>query len=301
MHGDLYICFTAYHDNEQEEAGDTLVHTFIKVDWPVCQTRYFYFYGSIAGEMCVSTSAVFALHKEEFIPVIYVIDIGKYGEAEVLTGHVKIEEGDNITITRDDAHNSLIIEATPAEYVGFGDSFTTIPSLHPAYDIVYFAYDYLLCSVAYLGDNLRVHTASMPPWNAGLAHVMRFAGIRDAQATARPTTYLAMVYAQTDLHSNPISPHIAVIERNNRVYYRCGSGTNYTEVAGPAAPFFERAWIKWVRSATDVKFYRNGVLEATINTNLPSNAHGARFLFQMVGTANNPRSFYITTPRYSED
>lgn len=62
LHANRYICFTAYKDNEQEEAGDTLVHTFLKLNWPSCQTRYFYFYGSIAGEMCVSTSPVFELH-----------------------------------------------------------------------------------------------------------------------------------------------------------------------------------------------------------------------------------------------
>lgn len=62
LHGDRYFCFTAYHENEQEEAGDVLVHTFIKTMWPSCQTRYFYFYGSIAGEWCVSVSPVFKLH-----------------------------------------------------------------------------------------------------------------------------------------------------------------------------------------------------------------------------------------------
>lgn len=62
MHADKYFCFTAYHDNEQEEAGDTLTHTFIKVPWPCCQTRYFYFWGSVAGVTSNSTTAFFTLH-----------------------------------------------------------------------------------------------------------------------------------------------------------------------------------------------------------------------------------------------
>jgi len=62
IHGDPYFCFVAYTENEQEEAGDTLIHTFIKFNWPVCQTRYFYFVGSVSGTFCVSTSAVFKLH-----------------------------------------------------------------------------------------------------------------------------------------------------------------------------------------------------------------------------------------------
>lgn len=62
MHGDRYFCFVVYTDNEQEEAGDTLVHTFIKRPWPVCETRWFYFWGSIAGLTCQSTTSIFELH-----------------------------------------------------------------------------------------------------------------------------------------------------------------------------------------------------------------------------------------------
>jgi len=65
MHGDRYFCFTVYQDNEQEEAGDTLVHTFIKHDWPHCSTRYFYFWGEVSGVACQSTTAIFKLHFEK--------------------------------------------------------------------------------------------------------------------------------------------------------------------------------------------------------------------------------------------
>ncbi|MBA7569783.1 hypothetical protein ES708_11524 [subsurface metagenome] len=65
MHGDRYFCFTVFEDNEQEEAGDTLVHTFIKPNWPYCQTRYFYFWATVATIPQPSTSAIFKLHRQK--------------------------------------------------------------------------------------------------------------------------------------------------------------------------------------------------------------------------------------------
>ena len=62
MHGDRYFCFTAYTDNEQEEYGDTIRHTFIKRNWAVCECRWFYFYGRIGYEWCRSTTPLFFLH-----------------------------------------------------------------------------------------------------------------------------------------------------------------------------------------------------------------------------------------------
>lgn len=62
MHGNRYFCFTAYTDNEQEEAGDTTIHTFIKHNWPHCQTRYFYFIGTRFGLPSPSTTPVFEKH-----------------------------------------------------------------------------------------------------------------------------------------------------------------------------------------------------------------------------------------------
>lgn len=64
MAGTRY-CFVTFHENEQEEAGDTLIHTFIKKDWPVCETRWFYFIGTVAGEEQPSSSPIFHLHREE--------------------------------------------------------------------------------------------------------------------------------------------------------------------------------------------------------------------------------------------
>ena len=60
--GDVRFCFVVYEDNEQIEAGDTLTHTWIKDSWPICQTRWFYFVGSIDGAPVVSETCFFEFH-----------------------------------------------------------------------------------------------------------------------------------------------------------------------------------------------------------------------------------------------
>lgn len=65
MMTDVYYCFTTFHENEQLEEGDTYVHTFVKKNWPVCQTRYIYFIGTVQGAEQPSTSAIFTVHRTE--------------------------------------------------------------------------------------------------------------------------------------------------------------------------------------------------------------------------------------------
>lgn len=60
--GDVYYCFTAHFDIEQEEAGDTSTHTFIMSRWPECKTRWFYLWGTIAGEVSPSESPFWGRH-----------------------------------------------------------------------------------------------------------------------------------------------------------------------------------------------------------------------------------------------
>ena len=63
VHKGTRYCFVAYKDNEQEEAGDTLEHTFIKEPWAVCETRWFYFFGTVNGVDSPSESAIFKKHR----------------------------------------------------------------------------------------------------------------------------------------------------------------------------------------------------------------------------------------------
>ncbi|MBA7536769.1 hypothetical protein ES705_29033 [subsurface metagenome] len=66
---DVRFCFTVFEDNEQNEWGDTLEHTWWKKDWPVCTTKWFYVWGMRAGEVCVSTTAPFKYHNDGVAPV----------------------------------------------------------------------------------------------------------------------------------------------------------------------------------------------------------------------------------------
>ncbi len=68
---DVRFCFTVFEDNEQEEAGDTLEHTWWKPSWPVCTTKWLYVWGSRLGEACVSTTAPFKYHNTGEEPVIH--------------------------------------------------------------------------------------------------------------------------------------------------------------------------------------------------------------------------------------
>jgi len=64
LHADVRMCFVAYEDNEQQEAGDTIMHTFVKDPWPICETRYFYFWGTVKEEEMPSTSGLFSQHRK---------------------------------------------------------------------------------------------------------------------------------------------------------------------------------------------------------------------------------------------
>ncbi len=66
---DVRFCFTVFEDNEQNESGDTLEHTWWKKDWPVCTTKWLYLWGSKSGEVCQSTTAPFSYHNTGIDPV----------------------------------------------------------------------------------------------------------------------------------------------------------------------------------------------------------------------------------------
>jgi len=69
LNDDVRFCFTVYEDNEQYEAGDTLIHTFWKPNWPYCTTKWCYFWGKVAGVECVSTSPIFKYHNDGVSPI----------------------------------------------------------------------------------------------------------------------------------------------------------------------------------------------------------------------------------------
>lgn len=73
-------CFVNFHENEQIEAGDTLIHTFVKPDWPICQTRWFYFIGQKQSIESPSASPIFHYHHIAPLPqLIYLEPWSEYG------------------------------------------------------------------------------------------------------------------------------------------------------------------------------------------------------------------------------
>ena len=62
LQGDIRFCFVTYEDNEQEEDGDTLIHTFLKPNWPICERRWFYFVGTVYGDPSPTETAIFEFH-----------------------------------------------------------------------------------------------------------------------------------------------------------------------------------------------------------------------------------------------
>jgi hypothetical protein len=56
-------CFVVYYDVEQNEPGDTLIHTFTFTDWPVCQTRYYYLWATKLAQLMPSASPIYTKHR----------------------------------------------------------------------------------------------------------------------------------------------------------------------------------------------------------------------------------------------
>ena len=55
-------CFVVYQDIEQNEPGDTYTHTFTLEPLPYCTRIWFYIWGTAAGELSPSASAIFEHH-----------------------------------------------------------------------------------------------------------------------------------------------------------------------------------------------------------------------------------------------
>lgn len=62
MGWDARYCFAAYQHIEQNEAGDEWTHTFTWPGWEHCNTRYFYFWGTMGGQDMVSDTPIFWIH-----------------------------------------------------------------------------------------------------------------------------------------------------------------------------------------------------------------------------------------------
>lgn len=69
LNDDVRFCFTVYTDYEQYEQWESTTHTFWMENWPVCTTKWLYFWGTVAGQACVSTSPIFKYHNDGVSPI----------------------------------------------------------------------------------------------------------------------------------------------------------------------------------------------------------------------------------------
>ena len=292
-------CFVAWHEVEQEEAGDTLTHTFILCDWIVCETRYFYFIGTKQAEESPSASPIFYYHREG-VPM-YVINLGKLGEAEVLHGEVKLKEGSGILITRDDPNNALEIATTPVPYEGFGNHWLKHDPSGELAASIRWCFDEVSFATSTLGVDLRLYTTPMRSWGFRRPCSCEFKLTRGPDASGNPLVYAAIVGITADLHGNLDQPCVGwSTNADGLVSCFNGDGTGFkkTDFAWGNWP---PVWLKWVLSATDIKFYANGVLVATHTTFIPTQDNSCFFALQAIGTTNYPRTLYMTHPHYSAD
>ncbi len=63
LHTQLKMCFVNWHENEQEEAGDTMVHTFTKEPWAHCETRWLTFRAKVMENWVKSVGPIFKKHR----------------------------------------------------------------------------------------------------------------------------------------------------------------------------------------------------------------------------------------------
>lgn len=64
-----YWCLNALTMVEQQETGDTLTHTFVVTPWAHCTTRWFIFFGTVAGIKSPSVSAIYEKHHIEYLTI----------------------------------------------------------------------------------------------------------------------------------------------------------------------------------------------------------------------------------------
>lgn len=68
--GSPYYCFPKQDCFEQDEAGDTLHHTFTWPGWYVCLWQWFFFKATVAGVWTPTQWGIFKKHKEEAPPLV---------------------------------------------------------------------------------------------------------------------------------------------------------------------------------------------------------------------------------------
>ena len=329
MHGDRYFCFTIFQDNEQEEPGDTLTHTFLKYEWAICEDIYFYFWGLVGATTCQSTTAIFKLHRKEI--EMYVISLGKFTEEEVLHGEVKLLEGTGIRITRNDAKNALEIETpasatflglidTPASYAGkphqvvrvnsaqnalefaslfgFGNSWLWYASDGSPLPIGTFIFDQMKLAVNRIGQDYRLYTTPHFVYGLTTPNALQFRIGRVTPLADTPDFAIGIVQSNPNILDNLTQPGIWFRVHGSDIYAENADGANRTSTKIFTYDMESPVWLRWERITADIKFFMQTILYATHTTNLPVQTKNCVFAFQIRGVDNFTRTFAMTHPEF---
>jgi len=76
----IRFCFVDWLQIEQQEAGDTLYHTFLLEPWERCQTRWFTFKSKVFDEWSPSIGPIFTKHRGEYVPPFTFILIEQWSQ-----------------------------------------------------------------------------------------------------------------------------------------------------------------------------------------------------------------------------
>ena len=290
-----YYCFVEFTELEQLEPGDTFHHRFHMPAFAPGQERWYYFYGYQLGELTNSVSPVFHVKYHEESEMI---TLGIYDETQTLEGEVKLEEGDGVTLTRNDGHNSIIITAIAAAPAGFGLRWTETLVPPDAAIFPSWQYDELTVGIGAIGHEARIYTARMTIWDFLSPHAFELAAKRSADATGTQTVWMAIAASAVDLEGNPNHPHIGFNHWNNHLYASNADGAARTTTYLGSGLLADRRWLRYERQGAQIRFYVDGLLAATHVTNLPAATANCRCLLQFIGASSAPRTFFVTQPRH---
>lgn len=289
------FCLVSYHDNEQEEAGDTLAHTFEKQDWPLDKNRYFMFWATIGGEPSPSESPLF---ERTFTGVgEYVKTIGVFDSADVFLGNVKLKEGAGITLTEDDPNNAIEIASPGARPFLFGGHWQMASSSGHTPGIWDAGYDYVRQYVHAIGEDHQLFTLPQYGWGTWNDESLELKLFRTTPAGGVPHWAFGIVFQDPNILDNPTQDGIWFRGSYIYLYAENANGTTRTSTQIRDSDFGVPTWLRWTREADTIKFYYRNTLQATHTTNLPIHNKECIFTFQVRGRDVNPRVLGITRPR----
>ncbi len=231
----------------------------------------------------------------------YVKSLGKHEEVETLIGDVKLKEGAGVTITRVDEDNALEIASAVGEYEGFGNHWQKLDPHGMILGSLNFNFDQVSFSVKGNGALGALYSESSRCRGLSAPHSCRFKITRGHSPTGLPYGWFCLVKDDPDLYNNLNQEHIGFRSgSDDQIYCTNANGTARTQT-GPHGGLWPPRWVKWVRHATDIEFYVDGVLKATHTTNLPTLTNSAFFTFEINGRSDYTHALYMTVPTFGVD